>query len=165
MKIGIVSDTHDNLSNTIFCLEQLRSLGITTLIHCGDLTGPDLLSNFEGFKVIYTFGNCDKVTGLIKTGFKKLNHSSIAASSFDDRIDNRRVLVFHGNIEGQVMEAVRLRRYDYIFHGHTHLHSDHRQLKTRIINPGALGGVQRESRSYCVLDLETDDLVFHQVPE
>lgn len=165
MKIGIVSDTHDNLSNTIYCLEHLRNLGVTTLIHCGDLTRPDLPAYFEGFKVIYTFGNCDKLTGLIRAGVQTLSNNSVAAASFDGRIDDRRILVFHGDIEGQVMEAVRLRCYDYIIHGHTHLHSDLRQLKTRIINPGALGGVKRESRSFCVLDLETDDLVFHQVPE
>lgn len=165
MKIGIISDTHDNLSNTIYCLEQLRNLGITTLIHCGDLTGPDLLAYFDGFKVIYTFGNCDKAPGLIKAGLTKLKGNSIAASSFDGKFNDRRILVFHGDIEGQVMEAVRLRCYDYIIHGHTHQHSDHRQLKSRIINPGALGGVYRERRSYCVLDLETDDLIISEVPE
>jgi len=165
MKIGILSDTHDNLSNTIYCLDQLRSMGITTLIHCGDLTGSDLLVFFDGFQLIYTYGNCDKATGLLKAGVQKTNSNSFAGPSFDGRLDDRRILVFHGDNEGQTMEAVRLRCYDYIIHGHTHQHTDHRQLKTRIINPGALGGVHRESRSFCVLDLEGDDLVFYQVPE
>ena len=47
---------------------------------------------------------------------------------------------------------------DYLLHGHTHCRRDERLDGTRVINPGALGGVQYESRSLCVLDLDTDDL-------
>jgi predicted phosphodiesterase len=34
-----------------------------------------------------------------------------------------------------------------------------------VINPGALGGVRHESRSFCILDLQTDELRFIEVEE
>jgi len=34
---------------------------------------------------------------------------------------------------------------------------------TRIINPGALGGLGIESRSFCIIDLNTDDVEFVHV--
>jgi predicted phosphodiesterase len=37
---------------------------------------------------------------------------------------------------------------------------DKRIGKTRVINPGALGGLKKQSRSVALLDLETDQLIF-----
>ena len=43
MKIGVMSDTHDNLSNTTTVLNTYRERGITTIVHCGDLTSPEMV--------------------------------------------------------------------------------------------------------------------------
>jgi len=43
MKIGVMSDTHDNLSNLISAVDTFRRLGIDTVIHCGDLNSPEMV--------------------------------------------------------------------------------------------------------------------------
>jgi hypothetical protein len=49
---------------------------------------------------------------------------------------------------------------DYLFTGHTHVRMDKRIGRTRLINPGALGGTRKQSRSVAILDLDTDELIF-----
>jgi len=51
-----------------------------------------------------------------------------------------------------------------VIHGHSHLHRDERLGATRVINPGALGGLRREPRSVAVLDVAADLLRFIPVP-
>jgi hypothetical protein len=48
----------------------------------------------------------------------------------------------------------------YVFHGHTHRRNDRRVGPTRVINPGALGGMRWQQRSFCILDLATDEVDF-----
>ena len=49
--------------------------------------------------------------------------------------------VTHSHIDGKVMELVQLKRYEWIFHGHTHRKRDEIIKGVRIVNPGALGGL------------------------
>jgi predicted phosphodiesterase len=57
-----------------------------------------------------------------------------------------------------VLEMLLFAEPDYLFTGHTHRRCDKRIGPTRVINPGALGGTQHETRSICILDLATDRL-------
>ena len=53
---------------------------------------------------------------------------------------------------------------EYIFHGHTHRRRDEVVHGTRIINPGALGGMSREHYSFCIVDLGLEDVEFIRLP-
>ena len=44
--------------------------------------------------------------------------------------------------------------------GHTHRRRDQTIGRTRVINPGALGGVRWQRRSFCILDLATGEARF-----
>lgn len=160
MKIGVLSDTHDQLANLLTVLETCRERGIKTLIHCGDLTGFDMVSHFNGFRVIYTPGNMDYATGTIKKRFEGLHEDNFVGEVFTGQLDGVWVAAVHSHIKGQVMDLARRKRYKWIFHGHTHQRRDKVVKGARIINPGALGGLGKESRSFCVVDLHTDDVEF-----
>jgi putative phosphoesterase len=160
MKIGVLSDTHDNLSNLTYVLELCRDRGITTIIHCGDLTGFEMVSHFEGFRVIYTPGNMDVATGAIKKRFEKMGEDNFVGIVYRGQLDGVPMAVTHSHIESKVMELVRQRRYKWIFHGHTHERRDEVLRGTRIINPGALGGMGWQKRSFCIVDLVNDDVEF-----
>ncbi len=165
MKIGLLSDTHNNLSNTLQCIDAFRKMSITTIIHCGDLTDCELIRYFDGLRLIYTYGNCDQATGMINAAVKQLGNASQAGTFFHGELDGKKIYATHGDLAGSIFERVQLRQYDYIFHGHTHRRADYRQLASRVINPGALGGVHIESRSYATLDLASDTLEYHQLDE
>jgi predicted phosphodiesterase len=43
LRIGILSDTHDQVARTGRAVAALVARGAEALVHCGDLTGPDLV--------------------------------------------------------------------------------------------------------------------------
>jgi len=164
MKIGVLSDTHDNLSNLTYVMNTYRERGITTLIHCGDLTSLDMVSHFTGFRVIYTMGNMDVVTGTIKKRLQKMRDDNFAGMVFKGKLGGVDVAATHSHVDGKVMELVREKRFDWIFHGHTHEKRDEVVRGARIVNPGALGGLGREPRTFCIVDLDAEDVEFLKVP-
>ncbi len=164
MKIGVLSDTHDNLSNLTFALETFRERGIKTLIHCGDLTGFDLVSQFSDFRLIYLIGNMDHTSGTVIKRVNKLGEDNYAGLTFMGILDGIPVAATHSHIEGKVMELVRSGKYQWVFHGHTHRKRDEVINGVHIVNPGALGGLARGPRSFCIVDLSAGDVEFINVP-
>lgn len=160
MKIGVISDTHDQLSNMIFALNTFREEGIETVIHCGDLTSLEMVSHFDGFRVIYVFGNIDHATGAIKKRLEKMRADNYAGLVFRGNLDGVPIAVTHSHMEGMLMDLVREKRYKWLFHGHTHEQRDEMVHGVRIINPGALGGMGRERRSFCMVDFDSEDVRF-----
>lgn len=163
MKIGVLSDTHDHLSNLIYALNTYRENGIETLIHCGDLTSLDMVSHFTGFRVIYTMGNMDLTTGTIKKRLEEMREDNFAGMVFKGTLGGVHVAVTHSHIDGKVIDLVREARFKWIFHGHTHENRDEVVRGVRIVNPGALGGLVREPRTFCIVDLSAEQVEFFKV--
>jgi putative phosphoesterase len=164
MVIGVLSDTHDNLGNLIYVLDTFRERNISTIIHCGDLTDLDMVSHFYGFRVIYTFGNMDFMTGAIQKRLNRLNAESFAGTVYRGKLGGVPVAATHGHIDGITMDLVRQGGYKWLFHGHTHSKRDEMVRGVRIVNPGALGGLGREPRSFCVVDLDAETVEFLKIP-
>jgi putative phosphoesterase len=160
MKIGVMSDTHDNLSNTIFVLNTYRERGIDTIVHCGDLTSPEMAAQFEGFRLILTIGNMDHTTGAVKKRLGKMRDDNFAGMVFKGKLGGVFIAATHSHLDGKIMELVREKKYKWIFHGHTHEKRDEVVQGVRIVNPGALGGLGREPRTFCIVDLDAGDVEF-----
>ena len=160
MRIGVLSDTHDNLVNLLTVLEILRQRGIETVIHCGDLTDFSLISHFSGFRLIYLTGNMDAASGTIKKRVEQMREDNFAGLVFRGNLDGIPVAATHSHLEGKVMELVQEKHFGWIFHGHTHEKRDETVQGTRIVNPGALGGLMRGPRSFCIVDLTAGEVEF-----
>ena len=163
MKIGVLSDTHDNLSNTVAVLDAYRERGIGTIIHCGDLTSPDMVPHFEGFRVILTIGNMDHTTGAVRKRLEKMRADNFVGMVYKGKLGGVPIAATHSHVDGKIMELVREGRYQWIFHGHTHEKRDEVVQGVRIVNPGALGGLGREARTFCVVDLNAGDVEFIKI--
>ena len=135
------------------------------VIHCGDLINHGMVKHFKGFNLIYVYGNCDVDSVKIERSVKDVGKNNFVGPIYTGKLDGKKILAMHGNIEGSLMEAIQSKRYDYVFRGHTHLREDQMHFKTRVINPGALGGLKRERRSFCILDLTTNNLEFVNIPD
>lgn len=160
MILGILSDTHNNLRNLEAALERMRSEGVSIIIHCGDLTGVEAAQAMQGFRVICAFGNGDIASGEIRRVLLEMDPENTAGMIYRGRIGGARIAVTHGHIPGAVEELVRCGEFDYVFRGHSHQHKDELIRYTRLINPGALGGLHREARRFCILNLETGKAAF-----
>ncbi len=158
--LGLLSDTHNNLRNLRAALQVFRAEGVTRLIHCGDLTGPDLAEELAGFEVNYLEGNMDTNRAAIAAGLRKMNPANHALDTFTGEIGGVLVGATHGHVPRAVEKLARSGRYAWVFHGHTHRRRDERVGGTRIVNPGALGGLKPEPRSICLVDLAKGEARF-----
>ena len=154
MKIAIISDTHDNISNVQAVRQLILAEGVDAIVHCGDLTDASVLGYFGDFQLYYTFGNCD-LAGIIRDELHLQGDRIQTGYDLSLNLNGKRVYVTHGHIDGYLEKAIASGNYDYIFHGHTHRFVDELSGKTRIINPGALGGKKVDTRSFAFLDLES----------
>jgi putative phosphoesterase len=164
MKIGVLSDTHEHVKNLEIALEAYRQEAITQVIHCGDMTTAGTAKSLEGFEVIYVDGNMDQGSQEIYRTLRDLNPHSMVLPTYEGEIDGISIGVTHGDDENELRRLIDSGRHSYVFHGHTHRRLDEFQGSVHIFNPGALGGLQFESRSYSIVDLATSDIKLLEIP-
>ncbi len=160
MILAILSDTHDDLTNTARALEIARGRGAAQVLHCGDLTRASTLRLFVGLKVNFVHGNMDRDLPEIERTLMKLGHGSDAGLEFQAVVDGVRLAAVHGHKAEALQQLVRFGSYDYVFCGHTHRRRNEMHGTTQVVNPGAVGGARLESASFCLLDTMTRDLDF-----
>lgn len=149
MKVGIMSDSHDNLPQIRKAVGLLAARGAKVLIHTGDIVAPfsarEVL-NFPGL-VYGVFGNNDGETA----GLKKLwKHIFFGPYLFE--IGGRRILACHDEAD---LERAPYDDIDVRIFGHSHA-AEVRNRGTLDINPGETGG-WLTGRSTCAI-LDTDTL-------
>lgn len=159
MKLGVMSDTHNNESNTRQALEIMRERGVDRIIHCGDITGPKIVELFHGWRVDFLQGNIDRDLDSLRGAVAELGQSSIGRKLVME-IDGVKVAATHGDDQALLKELIRSGNYRFVFHGHSHQRRDEMIAGTRVINPGALGGKRPQTRSVCIIEPSTNDVEF-----
>ncbi|HWR65528.1 MAG TPA: metallophosphoesterase family protein [Bellilinea sp.] len=160
MRIGILSDTHNRKEALALALAVLRREGISTLFHCGDVTSLETARLMAGFTVHYVYGNGDADAQDIRQLLQAFNIDCTGGLVFSGELDGVKIAATHGHLAGKVAALVASGEYDYVFHGHTHIQRNVLVGRTRVINPGALGGTRNEGRNLCILDLHSGEIDF-----
>ncbi len=163
MKLGVFSDTHDNLDNMRTVLDAYRSEGITQLIHCGDMTSAETALHLQDFQVIYVDGNMDQASEEIYRTLRDLNSKNLSVPTYEGEIEGVPIAVTHGDDEPELERLIQAGSFHYVFHGHTHRRRDERHGPTRVFNPGALGGLKFESWSYSIVDLASGEIELREL--
>ncbi len=113
MKLGIIADTHDNLSSIRRALDCFRERGVEAVIHAGDMVAPfaaKALAEFPG-PVYVVYGNCDgERAGLAKV-------LDVVPSPRTVELGGLKILVAHD--AGEIPEE-RAAAADVVVTGHTH---------------------------------------------
>ncbi len=157
MRVGVISDTHDSLNNLDLALAYLRKEGVTTLIHCGDLTSANTARKLRGFDVIHALGNGDTEVDKIHQVLTGFNPNNFSGLIYTGEIDGVRLAVTHGHLSGLIEELLQSGIYRYVFSGHTHQKSEKLFGKTWLINPGALYRAPGGEHSFYLLDLASGE--------
>jgi putative phosphoesterase len=160
MRIGIISDTHDRLDRTLAAVQLLADGGAGVLIHCGDLTEPDIVHACGRLSSFFVFGNNDAEIPELRRAIGTVDGVCLDWGG-TITLDRKRIAVTHGHLHREV-RALLAQEPDYFLYGHSHLAMDHREGKTRWVNPGALHRAPRFT--VALLDLDTEDLHFLPVP-
>jgi putative phosphoesterase len=152
MRIGVVSDTHNNLRNVERIVELLRAAAVEQVVHTGDITQPRALRALArvGVPIVGVFGNNDE-RGALREGSAGLR-IELAEPPFEWVLASRRVLVAHDptELEGAVEEEHAL-----VLHGHTHRRTIERSPGRLLFNPGECAGHAAGRQTVGVVDLVT----------
>jgi putative phosphoesterase len=162
VKIGIIADTHDDIENLKAALAALQAEGVTTILHCGDVCGPHMIRALAGFDVWIAQGNMDgdfKLTHAVEEAFGPGRLAWLQRLA----LDGTSVAMLHGDNEEALQNLIASGDYAYVLYGHTHKRRDQTVGRTRVINPGALGGRRPQRYSFCILDLATGDACFVEI--
>jgi putative phosphoesterase len=160
MRVGILSDTHDRVARAAAAVEVLSAQGAEALVHCGDLTGPEVVAVCGGLPSYFVFGNNDDDLPALRQAIAATNGVCLEWGG-EITLAGKRLAVAHGH-RGREVRALLARKPDYLLFGHSHVPTDLRDGPTRHINPGALH--RADDYTVAVLDLAKDELQFFSLP-
>ena len=154
MKIGVVSDTHNNLKNVGRIVELFNEAGVERVIHTGDITQAKTLDVFAHLEAPLwgVFGNNDQEreslnAAVIEHGF------TFQDPPFELHWHKQRIVVVHDPLE---FNGTLSSDHSLALHGHTHLYRYETKNGQVIFNPGECAGHLQGFNAIGVLDL--DDL-------
>lgn len=160
MKIGILSDTHDEVARTRDAVHRLRDDGAETLIHCGDLNGPEIVAECAVLPLFFCLGNHDADNvPYLKKAAEELGAACLGWGG-EIMVAEKRIAIVHGHLTFDLKPLLDAEP-DYLVSGHSHIARDWKEGTTRRINPGALH--RADSYSVAMLDVKTDELQFLKV--
>ena len=138
MKIGVVSDTHNNLKNVRRIVELFNGACVDHVVHTGDITKGTTLDLFADLRCSLSgvFGNNDLerdelLHSIKQHGFRFQN------PPLELDLEGVSVLVVHDPRE---IDRQTPSNYDLVLHGHTHLLRIDRDNARLTFNPGECAG-------------------------
>jgi hypothetical protein len=151
MKIGIMADTHDNLTNIKKAVEIFNKEKIDLLLHAGDFVSPFTARELKNIKCSFigVFGNNDGDKPLLINRFQLIG--PIYPEPYKTNLDGKKIIVFHKN--EVITDLVKSQLYDIIIYGHTHQAEHYKEGRTTVINPGECGGWLTEKSTIALLKL------------
>jgi len=159
MKLGILSDTHDQLKQLKKALEFFQKNDVKKILFAGDLVSPFVIDSFikTNIPVIAVFGNNEGEKVFIKEKFKSIGEIYESGISFT--IENKTFFMTHYDHIAQ--ELADHTDYDFIIFGHTHHPIIEKHGKTILINPGECCGLLTGESTVAILNTETSQCEIH----
>ena len=136
MKIGIISDTHNNTSNVARARKIFHDKNVSYILHAGDITTPATAVEFiqlDGAKPIMAFGNCDFDREIIKDVIEEFG--GICVDCYQGDLHNRKIFMQHN--PRNLHDIIDSGQYDLVIYGHTHKQDIRHIANTLVINPGS----------------------------
>jgi len=166
MKVAIISDVHDNLTNLEKFLALAKELKIEGIICCGDVTTPETLEllaeRFLG-PIKLACGNMEirkeEFSGVALRHknlevFPEIGHWNLGSS----KADLEAVFVHRPGKTEELAHSLKGKsQLGFVFYGHTHRPWIGQIGEILVANPGTLGGVFMPP-TFAVLDTETAKL-------
>lgn len=149
MKIGILSDSHDNLAKIEKAVKFFNQHKVSFVLHAGDFIAPFTISRLEKLRCDWrgVFGNNDGE----KTGLTKHSKGKIKSGPLRIKLGGKAVTLVHDiNTLNLSREKAHL-----VFCGHTHKPEIKICGKNIVVNPGECGGWLTGKSSVAIADLTT----------
>lgn len=159
MKIAIISDTHDNLTNFKKAVNWIEKQKIKTIIHCGDIGSPiglqEAVKDFSG-KIHLVFGNYEDRYLLAKSvSEKKIKNAVLHGEIGEIKKNGTKIAFCHFPEFGRGLAVTG--KYNLVFYGHTHRPWEEKIGECELINPGNLAGLYYKA-TFALYDIKTNRL-------
>lgn len=155
MKIAILSDSHDNIPSLRAAVDYCNEIGVSLLIHCGDLISPFMLEEVARFSgaahLVYgnNVGDQHLISQACGTRFPSISHHGTLGAveagglriAFTHYPEMARGLLAKGD-------------FDVVCCGHNHCYQVESSDGSLLINPGELMGMDGQP-TFAVLDCST----------
>ena len=151
--IGVLSDSHDNLTKIRKVIRIFRDLGCTLVLHAGDFVAPFAARELAsaGCPVKAVFGNCDGEREGLAAAIKPFGE--IRSEPLLFQAEGLRILLTHR--DHLIRRYLQTHDLDLLVYGHTH-RIDYRRAGTALVlNPGESGGWVSQRSTAAVLDPKT----------
>ncbi len=160
MKIGILSDTHDNLKTLEAALGLFREEKVSFIIHAGDWVSPFAVARLTREEIPYigVFGNNDGDRLMLhQVSGGRIHRPGILVEK-----EGLKVLVLHepDNVDALAASG----HFGLIVHGHDHLPRITLMGATLVVNPGECGGWLSGRPSVAILDTASRLAEIHPLP-
>ena len=167
MHVGIIADTHDNVTAVERATELFADEGVEVVVHCGDFIAPPVVSAFEGFELHGVLGNNDGEISGLESAFDALGTESELHGRFADlEFDGLSLAVLHGESLPEVRALADAETYDVICYGHHHEREYTETGRTTVVNPGGhFPTIPAEHRTVAILDTLSETIRFRSVLE
>ena len=152
MRIGVVSDTHNNVRNVHRIVELFNDAGVDRVVHTGDITQPKIIDALSQLNApLYgVFGNNDQgelphlEVSVKKHGFHFVQPPLALEWA------GRRIVVVHSPEELVLVDETA---FDVVLHGHTHRQIIEYTDARLTFNPGECAGMIEGANAIGILDL------------
>ena len=146
MKIGVLSDIHDNIPNLKRAFALFKKEKVERVVFCGDLSAPFTISYFKelGLPVWAVFGNNegDRLGILQQIDRYHLNFQYAPKQGLMWKLNwaGKQIGVYHGHQIEILQTLVDSNRFNLLLTGHTHNPHIKTVGQTLWVNPGSVCG-------------------------
>lgn len=154
MKVGVVSDTHNNLRNVARIVHLFNESGVDHVVHTGDITQPKTLAVFRDLDAPLTgvFGNNDMgELPVLEDASADFGFNFVLPPLWLDW-SGRRIVVVHDPLE---LAPLNLAGVDITLHGHTHRRTIDQDEGRLTFNPGECAGMMAGHNAIGIVELST----------
>lgn len=138
MRIGVVSDTHNNLVNVREIVRLFNEAGVSRVVHTGDITRGPTLDCFAALDapLFGVFGNNDvERESLLERA--AAHGFTLAEPPLELSWYGRRIVVVH---DPRDLRSLPRGSCELALHGHTHFHRCEQVRGALVFNPGECAG-------------------------
>jgi putative phosphoesterase len=151
MRLGVLSDTHDHMSNLRRAVDALNDLQVELALHAGDYVAPFVVNELSRLqcRLLGIFGNNDgERLGLTKR-ISEIGQVQVQPLFLE--LESCRIAMVH---EPEPVEAfARSGLYDLVIYGHTHQQELRTVGECFVLNPGEVCGWLTDAPTCAVISL------------
>ena len=151
MRIGILSDSHDDMTAIAKAVALFNAEGVVQVLHAGDIVSPFTFELFRELQAPFggVFGNNDGDRLLLR----ERSAGALHVQPHFVTLDSMRGVIVHEPL--LVKSLARSGDFDLVIYGHSHVPDVHREGMTLVVNPGKAALLNKGRATAAVLDTET----------